>query len=81
MPESALPTMLEQVINHELKAMLLHHDLPTDDYLNLARFLQNLENRRVLYEDRKWRPSTSSLSTLARTYNGSTMIKKPTLST
>lgn len=51
MPEAALPTMLEQAINRELKAMLLHHDLPNGDYMTLARFLQNLENRRFQYEN------------------------------
>lgn len=50
MPEAALPTMLEQAINRELKAMLLHHDPPNGDYMTLARFLQNLESRRFQYE-------------------------------
>ena len=32
MSEEALPTMLEQAINCELKGMLLHHDPPAGDY-------------------------------------------------
>jgi hypothetical protein len=50
MPEAALPTMLEQAVNRELKSMLLHHEPPSGDYHQLAAFLQNLENRRVMYE-------------------------------
>jgi hypothetical protein len=50
MPDAALPTMLEQAINRELKGMLLHHDPPSGSYHDLARFLQNLENRRTQYE-------------------------------
>lgn len=50
MHKEALPTMLEQAINRELKSMLLHHEPPKGDYLDLARFLQNLENRRAQYD-------------------------------
>ncbi|ODM14397.1 hypothetical protein SI65_10232 [Aspergillus cristatus] len=34
--------------------MLLHHDLPSGDYMNLARFLQNLENRHFQYQSNPW---------------------------
>lgn len=51
MPEESLPTMLEQAINRELRAMLLHHDPPSRQYLPFAQFLQSLENRRRLYEN------------------------------
>ncbi|KAG0158110.1 hypothetical protein PDIDSM_5623 [Penicillium digitatum] len=40
MHNEALPTMLEQAINRELKGMLLHHEPPKGDYLDLARFLR-----------------------------------------
>lgn len=49
MHKEALPTMLKQAINRELKSMLLHHEPPKGDYHDLARFLQNLENRRAQY--------------------------------
>ncbi|KAG0161705.1 hypothetical protein PDIDSM_4973 [Penicillium digitatum] len=37
MHNEALPTMLEQAINREMKGMLLHHEPPKGDYLDLAR--------------------------------------------
>lgn len=39
MPEAALPTMLEQAINRELKSMLLHYEPPSGNYHDLAQFL------------------------------------------
>ncbi|QQK46795.1 putative pol polyprotein [Penicillium digitatum] len=65
--------MLEQAINRELKGMLLHHEPPKGDYLDLARFLQNLENRRVQYD--------SGPSTAPRTYSAAirTAPKAPEL--
>jgi hypothetical protein len=73
MHNEALPTMLEQAINRELKGMLLHHEPPKGDYLDLARFLQNLENRRVQYD--------SGPSTAPRTYSAAirTAPKAPEL--
>ncbi|QQK42098.1 hypothetical protein Pdw03_4952 [Penicillium digitatum] len=73
MHNEALPTMLEQAINRELKGMLLHHEPPKGDYLDLARILQNLENRRVQYD--------SGPSTAPRTYSAAirTAPKAPEL--
>ncbi|EKV16468.1 hypothetical protein PDIG_20610 [Penicillium digitatum PHI26] len=73
MHNEALPTMLEQAINREMKGMLLHHEPPKGDYLDLARFLQNLENRRVQYD--------SGPSTAPRTYSAAirTAPKAPEL--
>lgn len=51
MSEESLPILLEQAINRELRAMLLHHEPPNRQYHDFARFLQNLENRRVYYEN------------------------------
>jgi hypothetical protein len=48
--------------------MLLHHTPPEGDYLELAGFLQDLENRRLQYES----------STTARSY---TTLHRPTAST
>ena len=46
-----LPHLLEQSINRELKAMMKHHDPPKNaDYLTFARFLQDLENRRIQFD-------------------------------
>lgn len=59
MPENSLPTMLEQSINRELRAMLLHHEPPSREYLPFAQFLQNLENRRRLYETPTFPPPRS----------------------
>lgn len=53
MENGALPIMLEQAINRELQAMLLHHEPPAGaDYQKLGTFLQDLENRRLQYERR-----------------------------
>ncbi|QQK47710.1 hypothetical protein Pdw03_5345 [Penicillium digitatum] len=73
MHNEALPTMLEQAINREMKGMLLHDEPPKGDYLDLARFLQNLENRRVQYD--------SGPSTAPRTYSAAirTAPKAPEL--
>lgn len=45
MPETALPTLLEQAISRELKGMLLHHEPPSWEYHSLANFLQSLDSR------------------------------------
>lgn len=51
MLEDALPTLLEQAINRELRAMLMHHEPPSRNFLTLATFLQDLENRRRQYSN------------------------------
>ncbi|PHH49893.1 Retrotransposon-derived protein PEG10 [Ceratocystis fimbriata CBS 114723] len=43
--EATLPTLLEQNISKELRAMLLHHDPPSYEYHQFANFLQTLESR------------------------------------
>lgn len=50
MSEEALPTLLEQAINRELRGMLIHNEPPTREYHQFANFLQDLENRRRHYE-------------------------------
>ena len=49
MAEDALPTLLEQAVNRELRSMLMHHEPPSRNYLQFATFLQDLENRRRQY--------------------------------
>lgn len=49
MSEDSLPTLLEQAISRELRAMLLHHDPPSREYHQYAAFLQDLENRRLRF--------------------------------
>lgn len=51
MSEDSLPVLLEQAINRELRAMLIHHEPPSRQYHNFAKFLQGLENRRQHYEN------------------------------
>jgi hypothetical protein len=48
--EEALPTLLEEAVNRELKGMLLHHEPPSREYHAFAKFLQDLDNRRKQYE-------------------------------
>ncbi|KAG0155295.1 hypothetical protein PDIDSM_870 [Penicillium digitatum] len=64
---------IEQAINRELKGMLLHHEPPKGDYLDLARFLQNLENRRVQYDSDRYHPPVNpdamDLSTTRRRFS------------
>jgi len=48
--EEALPTLLEEAVNRELKSMLLHHEPPSREYHAFAKFLQDLDNRRKQYE-------------------------------
>jgi hypothetical protein len=50
MSEDALPTLLEQAINRELRGMLMHNEPPSREYHPFANFLQDLENRRRHYE-------------------------------
>lgn len=50
MSEDALPTLLEQAINRELRGMLMHNEPPSREYHQFASFLQDLENRRRHYE-------------------------------
>lgn len=50
MSEDALPTLLEQAINRELRGMLMHNEPPSREYHQFANFLQDLENRRRHYE-------------------------------
>jgi hypothetical protein len=46
----SLVTLLEQAVSNELRGMLLHN-LPTSrSYLELAAYLQELENRRRYYQ-------------------------------
>ncbi|TKA66112.1 hypothetical protein B0A49_10924 [Cryomyces minteri] len=49
MSEDALPTLLEQSINRELRSMLMHHEPPSRAYHKFANSLQDLENRRRQY--------------------------------
>ena len=51
MPEDALPTLLEQAISRELRAMLMHHEPLNRNFLTFATFLQDLENRRRQYSN------------------------------
>jgi Domain of unknown function (DUF4939)/Zinc knuckle len=51
MSEDALPTLLEQAINRELRSMLVHSEPPSHEYHRFASFLQDLENRRRHYEN------------------------------
>lgn len=51
MSEDALPVLLEQAINRELRTMLIHHEPPSRQYYEFANFLQDLENRRRYYEN------------------------------
>ena len=51
MHEDALPTLLEAAISRELRDQLISVEAPTDDYHRLAKFLQNLDNRRRYYQN------------------------------
>jgi hypothetical protein len=62
MPEDALPIMLGQAINKELRVMLMHSEPPSREYHRFASFLQELENRRRQYEN------ATPLTTSSRTY-------------
>lgn len=64
MSKEALPTLLEQAINRELRGMLVHNEPPSREYHQFANFLQNLENRRRHYE--------SNQQPAARTYASTT---------
>jgi hypothetical protein len=44
MPEETLSTLLEQLINQELKGMLIYNQPPTQEYHEFAKFLQELKN-------------------------------------
>jgi hypothetical protein len=61
MSEDALPTLLEQAINRELRGMLMHNEPPNRKYHQFANFLQDLENRRRHYENMSTnaRPATN----------------------
>jgi hypothetical protein len=61
MSEDALPTLLEQAINRELRGMLMHNEPPSREYHQFANFLQDLENRRRHYEtvSANTRPTTN----------------------
>lgn len=48
--DSALPTLLKQAINRELKGMMLHQKPPRGNHHQLAEFLQDLENQRLQFE-------------------------------
>lgn len=88
MPEAALPTLLEQAINRELRSMLLHHQPPEGDYHQLATFLQNLETRRMQYDTASHTYVRATRSTYptspiqpARSQQGKFTPKTPNVST
>ena len=78
--EDSLPVLLEQAINRELRAMLLHHDPPNRQYHEFAQFLQQLENRRIYYENTSG-PAPKSYASAARarpTFTPTTTPARPT---
>ena len=71
-----LPHLLEQAISRELRGMLKHHDPPKDaDYLTYARFLQDLDNRRIQFDS----PPPSRPSQNATVSRGSVPSSRPVL--
>jgi hypothetical protein len=45
----SLATLLEQAVSNELRGMLLYNPPTSRSYLELAAYLQELENRRRYY--------------------------------
>jgi hypothetical protein len=50
MNHESLATLLEQAVSNELQGMLLHNPPTSRSYLELAAYLQELENRRRYYQ-------------------------------
>jgi hypothetical protein len=75
MSEDALPTLLEQAINRELRSMLVHNEPPSREYHCFASFLQDLENRRRHYENVA--PSASTGRTYAAVIRPATRAASP----
>jgi hypothetical protein len=52
MHQDSLPTILEAAVSQELHSQLVYAiNVPRDDYHELAKFLQNMENNRRYYQD------------------------------
>jgi hypothetical protein len=49
MSDDALSTILEQAVSKEVKELLISNKPPSRSYLNLAKHIQELENRRQYY--------------------------------
>ena len=61
--EESLPTLLENAVSKELRSMLLHNPPQSYQYHDLARHLQDLENRRRYYDSIVTPPHSRNLGT------------------
>lgn len=62
-PEGNLYHLLEQSVSNELSEMMLHNPPPSEDYYQLSRHLQDLDNRRRRHVQSRQSPASSKVYT------------------